>query len=150
MSNIETLRQTAIQELDTISSKQRFGYFSIPASLAIGDSRFQGKSVQKDENGRVLTQPRNISVRPTATGNTKSSYFSLEKSIYDGDLYLDPGKHDRVEHLKEQAKLKEKEVYTPVNGVIKSLATGSYPHLPCDNNERDPKAKRNKDGFVIV
>lgn len=102
MSNLEQTRQQAIRELDTVSEKQRFGYFSIPATLAIGDSRFAGKTIQKDEFGRVATQPRNISVKPTAEGHTKSSYFSLERSIYDGDPYMDPGKLDRTQKLKEQ------------------------------------------------
>jgi|JI6StandDraft_1071083.scaffolds.fasta_scaffold24592_2 hypothetical protein len=122
MSNLEQTRQKAIQELDTVAEKQRFGYFSIPATLAIGDGQFAGKTIKKDEFGRVATQPRNVSVKPTATGNTKSSYFSLDKSIYEGDPYMDPGKLDRLENLKlSKLQPEGKEVYKPATSVTKSL-----------------------------
>lgn len=101
MSKLDQTRQKALEELNAVSEKQRFGYFSIPATLAIGDSQFGSKSVRKDELGRVATQPRNIATKPTASGNVKSSYFSLDKSIYEGDPYMDPGKLDRLEHLKQ-------------------------------------------------
>lgn len=34
----EELRKTAMDEVDLISTKQRFGYFSMPAPLSIGDA----------------------------------------------------------------------------------------------------------------
>ena len=61
-----------------------------------------------DENGKVVTAPRNIYTKPTHSGNCKSSYFSLEKSVYEGDLYLNPGKHDLVEALKKSKVFEDK------------------------------------------
>ena len=42
---LDTALETAMVEIDMVSSKQRFGYFSIPATLSIGDAPTYKESI---------------------------------------------------------------------------------------------------------
>jgi hypothetical protein len=62
MTKIEELAQTYMKDVELASSKQKFGFFSIPPSAFAGNTSFEQKnstsffiSVQKDENGKVKT-----------------------------------------------------------------------------------------------
>lgn len=56
-------------------------------------------AVEKDQNGKVKTEERNIFSGITASGVLKKSYFNYETSVYQGDPYTDPGKTQRQENL---------------------------------------------------
>eukprot|EP00919_Chromeraceae_sp_WS-2016_P071602 GHVR01169539.1.p1 GENE.GHVR01169539.1~~GHVR01169539.1.p1 ORF type:complete len:102 (-),score=6.69 GHVR01169539.1:45-350(-) len=100
MSKAEELKQTYMKDIETMASKSRFGYFSIPPSHAAGDTCFEQKkgrfyvmaSAAKDSNGRVKVQDRNIFSGLTASGVLKKSNFSCFPSYSKGDTYIDPGK----------------------------------------------------------
>jgi hypothetical protein len=47
----------------------------------------------KNYNGQVKTEQRNIFSGVTASGILKKCYFHYETSVYQGDPYIDPGKH---------------------------------------------------------
>ena len=47
MTEKEELLKTALQEVDLVSTKQRFGYFSMPANLSIGD--YPNEKTSKDD-----------------------------------------------------------------------------------------------------
>ena len=67
MANFEEIRTKYMQDVATKTSKQRFGFFSLPpSSRAANTEYFQKKgsrgdiAASKDENGRVKTKERNI------------------------------------------------------------------------------------------
>lgn len=93
---METLRLEALKETDAISTKQRFALFSSPAPLAIGDDLvYRHKIIQRDENGKVPIDPKNMSIKAPMQGKSKSSYFSLLGFTTIGDPYIEPEKHAR-------------------------------------------------------
>lgn len=53
------------------------------------------RSGKRDENGKVPTQPKNMSVRAPMAGKSKSSYFSLLGFTTIGDPYIEPEKQAR-------------------------------------------------------
>jgi hypothetical protein len=78
-----------------MASKSRFGFFSIPPSHTAAKSDFNAKSSHKNSDGKVITEERNIFSGPTSSGIGKKTYFSVPKSIYQGDPY------DRVDLAKK-------------------------------------------------
>lgn len=86
---MDKLRQTYTEQVESMATKSRFGFFSVLPSHTAGITDFASKPCKKDENGRVVTEERNFYTNPTASGVGKKSYFSIPKSIYQGDPYKD-------------------------------------------------------------
>lgn len=83
MTKKEELLETYIKDVEQSSSKQKFGYFSMPPSAFAANTSFDQKkgtsiinSVQKDENGKVKTEERNVFSGLCASGVLKKNYFS--------------------------------------------------------------------------
>lgn len=70
-----------------MGSKQRFGFFSIPPSHTAGKTDFSRTASRKNNDGRVVTENRNIFSGGNSTGVLNKNYFSVPKSIYQGDPY---------------------------------------------------------------
>lgn len=65
----ETIRDQFFQESFTIAQKQRHGLFTMPVSNAIGDNNyFPIKKARKDEEGHVITDPRNFTTKKPKKG----------------------------------------------------------------------------------
>jgi hypothetical protein len=60
--------------------------------------------VNKDENGKIKTEERNIYSGINSTGNIKKSYFSYVPSPFHGSPYEDPGRAERKSKLMEKKK----------------------------------------------
>ncbi len=64
MTKKEELIQTYMKDVESTSAKQKFGFFSMPASAFAGSTTFEQKtgtnkiniSVHKDDNGKVKTE----------------------------------------------------------------------------------------------
>lgn len=111
-----------MQDVATKTSKQRFGFFSLPpSSRAANTEYFQKKgsrgdiAASKDENGRVKTKERNIYSGATSSGTLKKSFFQYRPSVFHGDEYMDPGKVDRLQVVKENQENEGKEIFKPNN-----------------------------------
>lgn len=94
MSESEALRATILQETDTYGSKRRFGLFSSPPPVAVGDDG-QYKTIiriyltyldPRDETGKPLTQPRGVFTNPPRSGQLKKSYFGAINSLAAGEV----------------------------------------------------------------
>ena len=91
--------QYFLTRLNTVSSKldpfcwrfifrPRFGLFSQPVSVAIGDTnKFPSKTANKDEDGRPILGPRNFYTKREKRGKDDSVYFSIQSYLCIGDLY---------------------------------------------------------------
>lgn len=52
---MEKLRKTYLEQADSIATKPRFGFFSIPPSHTAGITDFARRPCRKDSDGRVIT-----------------------------------------------------------------------------------------------
>lgn len=60
---MEELRTQQLSETETAASKPRFGLFSQPPPLAVGDdSHYLSKKAQRDSDGKVITSKRGVYV----------------------------------------------------------------------------------------
>ena len=66
------------QERDEKDNLQRFGFFSIPYPAIIGDKKYSTSDFQnhKIEDGKVITEKRNIFTSPLKTGKTNDAFFN--------------------------------------------------------------------------
>lgn len=71
-----------------MGSKQRFGYFSIPPSHTAAKTDFSKPKCRKNNDGRVEVDMKNILSGTCSSGVLKKSFFSVPKSIYQGDPYV--------------------------------------------------------------
>ena len=79
-----------MEESYDLVNKQRFGLFSQPGGLAIGENTIGVKKLpQKDEDGRVQTEPPNFLTTKTKVGHTDQVLFSAPTYVSTGDPYTD-------------------------------------------------------------
>ena len=107
---MDKLRQTYQDQVESMATKSRFGFFSVLPSHTAGITDFASKPCRKGEDGRVITAERNFYTNPTASGVNKKSYFSIPKSIYQGDPYKDTKSNISA---KDKCLEGEKEIYKP-------------------------------------
>lgn len=73
----EAIRNAVMADSYQYGIKQRFGLFSQPVSTAIGDNNvFKKKTRNVDEDGRVITGPRNFYTTGLKVGKTDKQLFS--------------------------------------------------------------------------
>lgn len=87
-SKINDLRKKYEAEANAMSTKSRFGFFSIMPSHTAGKTDYNKKQCRKSSDGRVRVENRNIFSGTTSSGVLKKSFFSVPKSIYQGDPYI--------------------------------------------------------------
>ncbi len=94
------------------STRQRFGYFSIPYSSAVGDRYYsQGrKKVYKTENNKVITEPRGIFSKPTKSGYNACFSNEIKQDMKMLKELAGMAEKERTEYLNKvkQSKSKEK------------------------------------------
>lgn len=64
-----------MSETDKIAEKQRFGLFGQPPPLGIGDNKFAKTPHPRGEDGRPLTEERNVFQGAARSGKGKKGYF---------------------------------------------------------------------------
>lgn len=76
--NIAKIKEKMMKDADTLGVKSRFGFFSIPYPATIGDRyyAYKGKPHERDENGKVITLPRNPQSMALKTGKGPDVYFN--------------------------------------------------------------------------
>lgn len=92
---LKTLKTKQLADTEQVASKQRFGLFSQPPPLGLGDTQFEKHIPKRNEQGKPETEERNIFAGPSRTGKGKSGYFSQMSYITLEDKYYDPGVLDR-------------------------------------------------------
>lgn len=90
------MRKKYQTDADLIGSKQRFGFFSIPPSHTAGKTDFSITACHKNNDGRVVTENRNIYSGCISTGILNKNYFSVPQSIYHGDPYDKSKTNDNI------------------------------------------------------
>ena len=82
-------------------NRPRFGLFSQPVSTAIGDTNAYKKvSPRKDENGAVISGPRNFTTKKGKKGGADDVYFSRSGYLCVGD----PFKQVAIESMRSHVK----------------------------------------------
>jgi len=72
-----------------MSYRQRFGLFSQPVSTAIGETnKFKDKPARRNEDGEVITEPRNFYTKREKKGKAEDVYFTKGSFIAVGDPYV--------------------------------------------------------------
>lgn len=124
---IETLRVTANEETEKQAKKQRFGLFSQPPPLAVGDnSYFNPKTAKKNESGKPITEVRGIYAVGSKTGKSSSNYFSNPKYIE--EPYVDPGRRALIEAKKNKKRgSSHDQEFKPASG-YKTVISASFKH----------------------
>lgn len=93
-----------------MATKSRFGFFSIPPSHTAAKTDYAtGSKCRKNGDGRVDTEQRNIFSGGTSTGILKKAYFSVPKSIYQGDPYDKRHEHNLSKEEKANTKVEDKD-----------------------------------------
>eukprot|EP01017_Pseudomicrothorax_dubius_P011133 TRINITY_DN14110_c0_g1_i3.p1 TRINITY_DN14110_c0_g1~~TRINITY_DN14110_c0_g1_i3.p1 ORF type:complete len:273 (-),score=73.80 TRINITY_DN14110_c0_g1_i3:333-1151(-) len=127
---IATLREEALKDTEKYAEKQRFGLFSQPPTLAVGDnSYFQPKKAKRDQNGKVVTEPRGVYTIGAKTGTAKMQFTPLEYTTI-GDPYIDPARRARIEEKQNKKRgISHDGEFKPANP-SKMLTKGLFPHEP--------------------
>lgn len=88
-----TIRNTVFMESFQLAQKQRHGMFSVPISNAIGDDTyFVPKQANRDQDGHVITAPRNFTTKNPKKGHIDSVLFSKPTYITTEDPFKEPAK----------------------------------------------------------
>ncbi|CAD8114672.1 unnamed protein product [Paramecium primaurelia] len=144
---LKQIRKEMLKDAEMNAQKQRFGLFSSPVPLGLGDDSMEmRKKPQRGENGKPITEPSNIKVSATRTGRIRSSYFGPLSFTTVGDPYIDPEKV-LVHYEKEQKKLINKEApFKPPSG-YKELIGSAYQHMK-DYDYKKVESRKQSDGRV--
>lgn len=75
---IDRIKGLLLKEADSFGTKTRFGYFSIPYPITVGDRYYatKSKSPSRDANGKVQISPRNMVMKIPKSGKGYDVYFS--------------------------------------------------------------------------
>ncbi|CAI2374510.1 unnamed protein product [Moneuplotes crassus] len=140
------MKSTAfMEESYDLVNKERFGLFSQPGSLAIGENTYAPtKQAHKDEDGRVVTEPPNFLTTKVKKGNIDQVLFSEPGYITSGDPYSDK-KLIMREAKKDGHKAVSDNAFKPAKS-IPSPVKATYEHMQADEHEK--KNFRDADGAV--
>ncbi|CAD8103755.1 unnamed protein product [Paramecium primaurelia] len=144
---LKLIRKEMLKDAELNAQKQRFGLFSSPVPLGLGDNSMEmRKKPQRGENGKPITEPTNMKVCATRTGRIRSSYFGPLSFTTVGDPYIDPDKV-LTHYEKEQKKLCNKEApFKPSSG-YKELMGSAYQHMK-DYDYKNVESRKQSDGRV--
>lgn len=142
-----TKSKAFMEESFDFVNKQRFGLFSQPGGLAIGENTYdKTKKPKKDEDGRVATQPPNFLTTKTKEGHTDHVLFSAPSYVSTGDPYND-NKLKMRESVKDGHKKVSDAAFKPAKTVSKQIK-GDHEWMSQNNDKK--KNFRDKEGNVIV
>lgn len=167
-AKMEALRTSAMEVTEKYGSVERFGLFSQPPPLGLGDCNYESKLPERDTNNNIVTGPRNFYTNPMQTGKGPTVYFNNDNFLNKEkrqDPYMDYPKIHRP--LKSQSKPIKKDKdgawcrIEPFYGATTKM--GMY-HVPGDKNARfgnpyealpdfplaKSKCMKNEDGGVTI
>lgn len=145
----ETLRDKHFQESFPMAQKMRHGLFTMPISTAIGDNNyFPIKKARRDEEGAVITDPRNFTTKKPKKGHGPEVTFSKPVFATVGDPYKNaasaPMRTSKHEGYKDAGHDKDFKPAKSLNRKVKA----DFPHLS-DYIEKK-KCRKGEDGAVII
>ncbi len=122
-----------IDFLKFLLNRQRFGLFSQPVSVAIGDTnKFITTKANRDEEGRVIIGPRNFYTKKEKKGKIDSVYFLKPSYNASGDPYRPMTASAGMRSLTKDGFLKagHEMNFKPAKIVKEKLYQASYKYLP--------------------
>jgi hypothetical protein len=142
------MKSTAIMEESyDLVNQQRFGLFSQPGSLALGENNYGKKKMPtRDEDGRVQTEPPNFLTTKTKKGATDAVLFSIPSYVSQGDPFTD-NKLKMREGKKDGYKAVADLPFKPTKTVSK-IVKKEHDWIPEDDNKK--KNFRDAEGAVIT
>eukprot|EP00357_Protocruzia_adherens_P037001 CAMPEP_0115026734 /NCGR_PEP_ID=MMETSP0216-20121206/34958_1 /TAXON_ID=223996 /ORGANISM="Protocruzia adherens, Strain Boccale" /LENGTH=279 /DNA_ID=CAMNT_0002401937 /DNA_START=28 /DNA_END=863 /DNA_ORIENTATION=+ len=150
---LESKRKTLIEETKQVVTKPRYGLFSQPAPLAIGEnSADTKKKPRRDEDGNVLTGPRNFLTTGTKKGKGRDGLFSEVGYLALGDPYIEQAKIKRKQEREKNSKNPHDVAFKP-GGALKNIRGSNlhespYPHMGGDKTTK--KMYKDPEGGVIT
>ena len=131
--------------------RARFGLFSQPVSTAIGDTNtFQAKKNYKDEDGNVITAPRNFYTNKLKKGNNDNILFSKPTYNAIGNPFKEAGMSAMRTMVKDAyTRGGHDRDFRPTKNPQEKLHKATYEYK-CDPPSKDKKNYRDEDGKVIT
>ena len=145
----ETLRSKHFNESIVLSQKMRLGMFSVPVSIAIGDTNyFPDKKARRDELGAVITDPRNFTTKKAKKGHGVEVTFSKPTYTSVGDPYKNaasvPMRTSKHEGYKDAGHDKD---FKPAKALQRKVRA-DFDHMT-DYIEKK-RCRKGDDGAVII
>ena len=126
----KAIRDKAVEETYDLIDRQRFGLFSQPGGLAIGDdAAYEPKTAQKDDDGHVKTELRNIQTTGGKKGNIDDVLFSHPGYTAVNDKYKDPKPLLRVPKKKDQWKEISIKPFKPAGNAEEAVVASPFEHM---------------------
>jgi hypothetical protein len=145
----EALRERTFADSKALSYKSRFGLFSQPVTNASGETNtYKYKLAEKDEDGKVITAPRNFTTKNPRKGKIDSIYFDRPSYVSVEDLYKN-SKDGKI--LREETKDGHKNLHDLKWKYAKQFkipVKSAYEHL--NDTVFVKKVIRDEDGHVIT
>lgn len=136
-----------MEESYDLINRERFGLFSQPGSIAIGENTYAPtKTAKKDDDGRVATEPPNFLTTKTKKGQIDQVLFSAPSYVSTGDPY-NGNKLQMRESKKDGYKAVSDLPFKPAKTVSK-IVKADYDYMEQDKNEK--KVYRDAEGAVIT
>ncbi|CAK75378.1 unnamed protein product (macronuclear) [Paramecium tetraurelia] len=151
-ATLNEIGKKALADTEKLATVQRFGLFSSPVPLGLGDNSYDNKPrPARNEQGKPITSPPNMKVTATQSGKIKSSYFSQLGFTTIGDKYIDPERKIRIQELEEKKKYAndDKKNFVPPSG-YKELVGGVYNHEADYEIPKGPNNHKGGDGRVKI
>lgn len=145
----EALRTQHFQESFVVAQKMRHGLFTMPVSNAIGDNNyFPVKKARRDQEGHVITDPRNFTTKKPKRGNGPDATFQKPVFVTVGDPYKNqasvPMRSTKHEGYKEAGHDKD---FKPAKSIQRKVKA-DFDHMT-DYIEKK-KCRKGDDGAVIT
>ena len=102
-SHLEERRDIALKNAEKEAEKERFGLFTQPSPLGLGDCRYEPNHHPRDADGNVLMQPANFYTSPMKYQKTSEVYF-------DNSNFLNKEKHKEpyISYTKIHQRMKQR------------------------------------------
>jgi len=124
---LEERRDLALKNAEKEAEKERFGLFTQPSPLGLGDCRYEPNHHPRDADGNVLMQPANFYTSPMKYQKTSEVYF-------DNSNFLNKEKHKEpyISYTKIHQRMKQRpnpqKKTQMVNGLNPSLSYQQSPN----------------------
>lgn len=107
-------KEEEMKEIDQISNKSRFGFFSIPYNQVLGDGYYSSIKYNnhKVEGRKIITEKRGIYTTPGKSGKGLDAYFSYGKTDNDMQKRLEKGWIDDKMKMLDKIYENKKKPYT--------------------------------------
>lgn len=148
-SKRETLRASIIGVHEGVKEKQRHGLFSQALPNCLGETNtYKPKKCEKDEDGKVILEPRNFTTKKAKTGRLDAVYFDKPSYVSVENPFKTPLEKVLRSTAEEGHKPLHDVKFKPAKHVKERYYTAAFDHM----TERVDVKKdyRDEDGGVIT